>query len=176
MLQPSLRHDRGIGIAPGRGVGPAAVRRAGAMSPVGSDLTVLLDAEREATTALESLAGVVTAPEAQACLDELHYAMRWFCASLERYVRRSATRASSAPGVMTLTTERLMAAPTGVDRLRLLARTQRSLLARVESMLALSLAPDLRAFLEQARAVFAQSVHCCEDTIASLDREREVRL
>ena len=146
------------------------------MSPVGSDLTALLEAEREATIALESVAGVGAAPETQACLDELHYTMRWFCSGLEKYVRRSTTRGLPGPSIATPTIERLRAAPTGVDRLRLLTRTQRAVLARIEGMLAQSLAPDLRAFLEQARAVFGRSVHCCEDAIASLDRAREVRL
>jgi hypothetical protein len=69
-----------------------------------------------------------------------------------------------------------MAAPTGVDRIRLLTQTQRSVLVRVEAILAGGLAPDLRAFLEQARAVLAQSVHCCEEAIATLDRKREIPL
>jgi len=126
--------------------------------------------------ALEDLAGVITAPEAQACLDELHFTMRWFCAGLARHVRRPGRRVGLDPGIAALMRERLLAAPTGVDRIRLLTRAQRSVLARVESVLAGSLVPDLRTFLEQARAVLTQSIHCCEDAIASLDRQREVRL
>jgi hypothetical protein len=145
------------------------------MSPIASDLSALLETQREATVALAGLAGVVTAPEAQECLNELRYTMKWFCSGLEKYVRRPANRDPSANGLAPLTSDRLAAAPTGVDRIRLLTRTQRSVLARLEGVLAGSLAPDLRAFLEQARAVFIQSVHCCEAAIASLDRQREVR-
>jgi hypothetical protein len=146
------------------------------VSPVRADLSALLETEREATAALNGLAGVVTAPEAQACLDELRFTMRWFCSGLAKHVKGPVRRVATPPGVAAPMSDRLVAAPTGVDRIRLLTRTQRSVLTRVESVLAGSLAPDLRAFLEQARAVLAQSVHCCEEAIASLDRQREVRL
>jgi hypothetical protein len=148
------------------------------MSPVRADLSALLEIEQEAMAALNGLAGVGAAPEARACLDELHFAMRWFCSGLARHVRRPVKRAPPRfePGVAAPIGDRLIAAPTGVDRIRLLTHTQRSVLVRVETVLAGSLAPELRAFLEQARAVLAQNVHCCEDAIASLDREREVRL
>lgn len=145
------------------------------MSPIGADLRGLLETEQETANALEGVAGVISAPEAQACLDELHFTLRWFCAGLAMHVRRGRP-GSRAPGVTADLRERLLAAPTGVDRIRLITRTQRSTLARVERVLARSLAPDLRTFLEQARAVLAQSIHCCEDAIASLDRQREVRL
>lgn len=146
------------------------------MSPIAADLRALLETEQEAALALESAAGVISAPEAQACLDELHFTVRWLCAGLGRHVRRPVKRVAPDPGAAAVLTERLLAAPTGVDRIRLITRTQRSVLARVESVLAGSLGPDLRAFLEQARAVLAQSIHCCEHAIASLDRQREVRL
>jgi len=149
------------------------------MSPVQADLRSLLEAEREVTVALEGVAGVVTAPEARACLDELHFAMRWFCAGLGKHVtptaRHSVRRITPDLGAALLMRERVLAAPTAVDRIRLLTHTQRSVLARVESVLAGSLPPDLRTFLEQARAVLVQSIHCCEGAIASLDRQREVR-
>lgn len=148
------------------------------MSPVRADLNALLETEQEATAALNGLVDVVTAPEAQACLDELRFSMRWFCSGLAKHVRRSTRRHAprSEPRIAAPVSDRLIAAPTGVDRLRLLTQTQRSVLVRVESVLAGSLAPDLRSFLEQARAVLAQSVHCCEQAIASLDRLREIRL
>jgi hypothetical protein len=143
------------------------------MSPVGAHLTALLEIEREATAALSGLTGVKSAPEAQACLDELRFTIRWFCSGLAKHVRRRTRR---DPGVRAPVSERLMAAPTGVDRIRLLTQTQRCVLIRVEAILAGGLAPDLRAFLEQARAVLAQSVHCCEEAIATLDRKREIPL
>lgn len=150
------------------------------MSPVLADLRVLLEAEREVTIALEGMAGVITAPEARACLDELHFAMRWFCAGLGKHVTAPARplvrRSTPDLGVAFLMRERVLAAPSGVDRIRLLTHTQRSVVARVESMLAGSLAPDLRTFLEQARAILIESIHCCEGAIASLDRQREVPL
>jgi hypothetical protein len=146
------------------------------MSPIAADLRALLETEREAACALESTAGLISAPEAQACLDELHFTVRWFCAGLGKHVRRPGKRLAPEPDATVLLRERLLAAPTGVDRIRLITRTQRSVLARVERVLAGSLGPDLRTFLEQARAVLARSIHCCEDAIASLDRQREVRL
>ena len=146
------------------------------MSPIAADLRALLETEQEAAFALGSGVGAISAPEAQACLDALHFTVRWFCAGLGRHVRRPAKRLASDPGTIILLREQLLAAPTGVDRIRLITRTQRSVLARVESVLAGSLGPDLRTFLEQARAVLAQSIHCCEDAIVSLDRQREVRL
>jgi hypothetical protein len=146
------------------------------MSPIAADLRTLLETEQETALALEGAAGVISAPEAQACLDELHFTLRWFCAGLGRHVRRPVHRTASDPGVTAILREQLRAAPTGVDRIRLITRTQRSVLARVESMLAGSLGPDLRTLLEQARAVLAQSIHCCEEAIASLDRQREVHL
>jgi hypothetical protein len=145
------------------------------VSPPRFDLSALLEAEREVSLALRSLGVAITAPEAQACLDELHFATRWFCSGLAAHVRHHAPRAAPAPPLGGLLSERVGAAPTGVDRIRLLARTQRTVLVRVESVLAGSLAPELRAFLEQARAVLAQSVACCETAIAALDRQREVR-
>jgi len=144
------------------------------MSPVRNDLTTLFETEQEAAIALKALEGVVGAPEAQACLDELHFTLRWFCSGLALYVRRPARRATLDQGVAIPLAEQLSAAPTGVDRIRLVTRTQRAVLARVESVLAGSLAPDLRVFLEQSRAVLTQNIHCCEQAIASLDRQREV--
>jgi hypothetical protein len=143
------------------------------MSPTRTDLSGLLETEQEAASALRAVNGLGGAPEAQACLDQLQFTLRWFCAGLARYVSRPAKRAT--PGVAVSLSDRLNAAPTGVDRIRLLTSTQRTVPARVESVLAGSLAPELRGFLEQARVVLAQSVHCCEQAIASLDRRREVR-
>jgi len=147
------------------------------MSPVRADLGALLETEQEATAAVSHLVDVGTAPEAHACLDELRFTMRWFCSGLAKHVRGPGKRVlpKPEPGFTPSIGDRLIAAPTGVDRIRLLTQTQRSVLARVEAMLAGRLVPELRAFLEQARAMLAQSVLCCENAIASLDREREVR-
>jgi hypothetical protein len=146
------------------------------VSPARADLSALLETERDAYLALKGLGGAITAPEAQECLDELHFTTRWFCSGLAKHVRQRARRATPEPPPLAgLLSERLSAAPTGVDRIRLLTQTQRAVLLQVESVLAGSLAPDLRTFLEQARAVLTQSVTCCEAAIAALDRQREVR-
>src|SRR5262249_4604589 len=124
--------------------------------------------------------GAVTAPEARACLDELHFATQWFCVGLAKHVmleaRRPGRRITPDLGAALLMRERVLAAPSSVDRIRLLTHTQRTVLARVEAVLAGALGADLRSFLEQARAILIQSVQCCEGAISALDRLREVPL
>jgi hypothetical protein len=160
-------------LVPGREADASV--RSRTVSTIGADARALLDAELEAATALEGLSGVATAPEARTCLDELHYTMTWFCSGLEKHASRPTRRSRPAVGVNALTADRLVAAPTGADRIRLLTQRQRSVLAGVDGLLGVSLPPEMRAFLEQAHAVLARSIRCCEEAVALLDRKRELR-
>ena len=146
------------------------------MNSTRSQLRVLLDAGHVAVTVLSRLADVPTPPEAGTCLHELHYATTWFCAGLEKHISRAERRRSSDSGATAqVVSDRMMAAPAVVDRLRLVNRSQRWVLARVDGLLAAGLEPELRAFLEEARVILARSVHCCDDAISVLDRDRELR-
>jgi hypothetical protein len=105
----------------------------------------------------------------------LHAAATWLCEGLTKRVPGATTRRSvHAPGLSCLT-DQLKRAPTDADRLRLLNRHQRSVLARVDRMLLEPVDIDLRAFLQEAHVRLSRSVGRCDDAIAELDREREVR-
>jgi hypothetical protein len=142
---------------------------------IGPKLRRLLDGERETLTALSRLQGVVAIPEAHPCLEELRHATVSFCAALERRVSRLGARRSRHEASLPSLTDGLSAVPGVADRLRLVSRYQRSILIRIDGLLAERLDPGLRALLSEARGSVASGIRCCDDIIAVLDRDREVR-
>lgn len=146
------------------------------VSPGDARIRGLLDAEQAAVTALSHLAKAAAPPEVRACLEELRYAAAWFCAGLERRIPHPTTRQASPPGaVRHVVTDQVIAAPAMVDFLRLVNRSQRSVLARIDGLLVESLDPELRAFLEEARVILARIVTGCDGAISVPDRDRELR-
>jgi hypothetical protein len=141
-----------------------------------SRLRRLIAVERAITTALSHLSAAAVGPEARGCIDASRYAAAWVCAGLERLVPPRAKRLppGGAAGVRRLVA-RVQAGPTPVDRLRLVNRSQREAVRQIDGLLAETLEPELRAFLEGARAVLARSVGGCDEIIAMLDRGRELQ-
>jgi hypothetical protein len=153
-----------------------AIRDTHRESPRRFPLRRLLSAERALAAALSHLSERLAVPEARACIQELHYAAAWVCAGLERRVPRAARRELSPEdtGARRLI-DHITAGAAAVDQLRLVNRSQRAVVGHIESALTETLEPELRAFLEDARVILARSVRGCDDTIALLDRAREVR-
>lgn len=145
------------------------------MSSAKPRLRALLDAERAAASALSHLTDSATAPGVRVCLVGLHDTATWLCDGLAKRILRATKRRSTSTSALAGLTDQLMSAPTDADRLRLLNRHQRWALARVDRLLLERVDVDLRAFLQEAHVVLSRSVARCDNTIAGLDREREVR-
>jgi hypothetical protein len=136
---------------------------------------MLLEAERVAADALRRLADDAASAKVRACLEELHAATLWVWEGLAKRMPRAARRRSTAADAFADLIDQVMRAPSLVDRLRLLNRHQRRVLLRIDGLLHEGLDGDLRAFLQGAHAIVGRTVSGCDDTIAELDREREVR-
>jgi hypothetical protein len=138
-------------------------------------LRALLDAEQAAASVAAHLADRATTPGVRVCLEELHDLATGLCDGLAKRISRATTRRSAPTPIVAGLTGQLLSAATDADRLRLLNRHQRSVLARVDRLLLEGVDADLRVFLQEAHVVLAQSVARCDDAVAELDRQREVR-
>lgn len=145
------------------------------MTSAGSRLRMLLEAERAAARALRRLADDAAAAQIRTCLEELHAATLWVCDGLTKRVPPATRRRSTAADLFADLTDQVMRVPAVVDRLRLLNRHQRRVLGRIDGLLHEGLDGDLRAFLQGAQVIVGRTVAGCDETIAELDREREVR-
>jgi hypothetical protein len=114
-------------------------------------------------------------PEVCACVGELRYAATWFAGELGKRSARARERTgeSTVEG-LSLSAGRIATVPTAADRLRLINRGQRSLVAQIDTLLAEDLDPDLRGLLQEGRGVHLRGVQRCDDVIAMLDRGREI--
>jgi hypothetical protein len=139
-----------------------------------SRLRLVLEAEQAAARTVRQLADGTAAPRVRACLEELHTATLWVWEGLAKRMPRAARRRSTAADAFADLIDQVMRAPSLVDRLRLLNRHQRRVLRRIEDLLHEDLDGDLRVFLEGAHVIVGRTVAGCDDTIAELDREREV--
>jgi hypothetical protein len=70
--------------------------------------------------------------------------------------------------------ERMRELPTFADRLRLIGRAQRWMLAEIAAMLAGDLDPELRGLLQEASAIYLRGGQRCDEIIATLDRDRDI--
>jgi hypothetical protein len=136
---------------------------------------LLLQAEQAAAFALRRLANDTAPPYVRGCLDELHNATLWVCEGLTKLMPPATRRPSPGAEVFADLTDQMMQGPAVVDRLRILNRHQRRVLLRIDALLREGLDSDLRAFLQGAYVVVGRNVSGCDDVIAELDREREVR-
>jgi hypothetical protein len=139
-------------------------------------LRTLLDAEQAAASAAAHLAGRATTPGVRGCLEELHDLATGLCDGLAKRISRATTPRAAPTPVLGGLTGQLLSAATDTDRLRLLNRHQRAVLARVDRLLLEGVDVDLRVFLQEAHIVLARSVARCDDAVAELDRQREVGL
>jgi hypothetical protein len=64
--------------------------------------------------------------------------------------------------------------PTFADRLRLVNRAQRWIVAQIAALLAEDLEPTMRALLEEASVIYVRGGRHCDEIIMSLDRGREI--
>jgi hypothetical protein len=117
----------------------------------------------------------VTPPEVVPCLQALHYAATWCCTAMERHLPRAKhRRREEAVARLGLSIERMAALPTFADRLRLINRAQRWIVAHMAAVLAGDLDPTIRALLEEASVIYLRGGRRCDEIIASLDRGREI--
>lgn len=125
--------------------------------------------------ALSSLIDQGTPPEVRSCVGELLYAATWFCGALERHLSGGRDRdGEETVGRLGMSAERLAELPTFADRLRLIGRTQRWMVAQIAVLLAEDLEPSLRDLLQEASAIYLRGGRRCDEVIAMLDREREL--
>ena len=126
--------------------------------------------------ALSSLRDHGTPPDVRACVEELLYAVTWFRDGLERHVPRGRDRdpGETVVGPLVISAERIAELPTFVDRLRLIGRAQRWMVAQIGVLLAEDLEPGLRDLLQEASAIYLRGGRRCDEVIAMLDREREL--
>lgn len=144
------------------------------MGSIKPRLRALLDAEQAAASAMSQMADSATAAGVRVCLRGLHDTATWLSDGLAKRIARATKRRSTSTHTVAGLTDQLMIAPADADRLRLLNRHQRSVLARVDRLLLERIDVDLRTFLQEAHGVLARSVAQCDEAIAGLDREREV--
>jgi hypothetical protein len=124
--------------------------------------------------ALSSLITQGPPPEVEACLSELLYAARWFSGALEHHLPRVRERDREVTvGPVGISAERLAELPTFADRLRVIGRAQRWLVAQIAVLLAEDLEPNLRDLLQEASAIHLRGGRRCDEVIATLDRERD---
>jgi hypothetical protein len=136
---------------------------------------LLVEAQYAMQVALSSLIDQSTPPEVGACVRELLYATTWFRGALERHLSgvRDGPREETV-GRLGLSTERFAELPTFADRLRLIGRAQRWMVAQIAVLLAEDLEPSLRDLLQEASAICLRGGRRCDEVIAMLDREREL--
>jgi hypothetical protein len=134
-------------------------------------IRLLVDSQHATQAALALLLDQGTPPEVEACVSELRYAATWFCGALERHLPRVRDREKT--GDRLGLSEQLTKLPTLVDRLRVIARAQRWMLAQMAVLLADDLEPGLRQLLQEASAICLRSGRRCDEVIATLDHGRE---
>ena len=116
-----------------------------------------------------------TPPEVIPCLQALHYATTWCCTAMQRHLPRGKPRGrDEAIARLGLSVERMAGLPTFADRLRLVNRAQRWIVAQIAALLAGDLDPAIRALLEEASVIYVRGGRHCDEMIMSLDRGREI--
>jgi hypothetical protein len=134
-----------------------------------------MEAQHAMQGALSSLLDQGTPPDVRACVDELRYAVTWLCGGLERHLSRGRGRdPGETVGPLGLSAARVAELPTFVDRLRLIGRAQRWMVAQIAVLLAEDLEPGLRDLLQEASAIYLRGGRRCDEVIAMLDRAREL--
>lgn len=155
-----------------KGGGPT---RSGPIRARHRTLRHLVEAQRAIQMALLSIAEESAAPEVGVCIRELLYAATWFCGRLESHLPRGRERGwAAAVARLGLSAERMAELPGFADRLRLINRAQRWMVAEMSALLAEDLAPALRLLFEEASAVYLRSGRRCDEIIAALDRGRDL--
>lgn len=138
-------------------------------------LQLLSEAQHVIRAALSSLLDESMPPEVRPCIHELLYAATWFCDALEHHVPRAREQGSEdAVARVGLSAERLAELPTFADRLRLINRGQRWMVAQMAALLAEDLDPDRRLLLQEATAIYLRGGRRCDEIIAALDRDRDL--
>jgi len=138
-------------------------------------LLLLVEAQHVIRAALSALLDESAPPEGNPCLHELMYAATWFCDALGRHLpRRRGGGWEEAVARLGVSTERMAELPTFADRLRLINRAQRWMVAQIAALLAEDLDPALRALLEEASAIYLRGGRRCDEIIAALDRGRDL--
>lgn len=138
-------------------------------------LQLLIEAQHVIHAALSALLDESMPPEVRPCIHELLYAATWFCDALERHIPRTREGGSEeAVARLGLSAERLADLPTFADRLRLINRGQRWMVAQMAALLAEDLDPDRRMLLQEATAIYLRGGRRCDEIIAALDRDRDL--
>lgn len=138
-------------------------------------LRLLVEAQHAMQAALSSLIDQGAPPEMAACVRELLYAATWFCGALQRYLPRArGHNREEAARRLGVSAERMADLPTFADRLRLIGRGERWMVAQIAVLLAEDLESGLRDVLREASAVYLRGGWRCDEIIATLDRKREL--